>query len=158
MLDTMNGTIVDHDNDGSASFSRPNPQFGDGNPSTIEGNIGHRPVDASGLGFPSTSPLTPYSVPRDIQFADIDHDGLMDQFVLAGEGLQGVFIGAWHNLSLDTDVDGDDDFGPKGYSSTTISHLGVLKLRTQAITPFEIQSLRSFQPTLASRTVMVSKW
>ena len=126
MLDTMNGTIVDHDNDGSASLLTPNPQFGDGNPSTIEGNIGHRPVDASGLGFPSTSPLTPYSVPRDIQFADIDHDGLMDQFVLAGEGLQGVFIGAWHNLSLDTDVDGDDDLWAEGYSSTTISHLGVL--------------------------------
>ncbi|MED5291273.1 MAG: hypothetical protein VX778_03505, partial [Candidatus Thermoplasmatota archaeon] len=52
----------------------------------------------------------------------------MDQFVLAGEVLQGVFIGAWHNLSLDTDVDGDDDLWVEGYSSTTLSHIGVLTI------------------------------
>ena len=71
---------------GTLHFLHPNPQFGDGNPSTIEGNIGFRPITSTGLGSPSNSPLTPYSVPRDIQFSDIDHDGLMDQFVLAGEG------------------------------------------------------------------------
>ena len=106
VLDSMNATVVDHNNDGSPSLFTPNAQFGDGNPSTIEGDIGFRSISATGLGSPSDSPLTPYSVPRDIQFSDINHDGLMDQFVLAGESLQGVFIGAWHNLSLDTDVDG----------------------------------------------------
>ena len=52
----------------------------------------------------------------------------MDQFVLAGEGQKGVFIGAWHNISLDTDVDGDDDIWAEGYSSTTLSHIGVLTM------------------------------
>lgn len=126
VLDTMNATIADHDNDGSVSLFTPDPQFEDGNPSTIEGSIGLRSISTIGLGSPSLSPLTPYSVPRDIQFSDIDHDGLLDQFILAGEGSQGVFIGAWHNLSLDTDVDGDDDLWAEGYSSTTISHLGIL--------------------------------
>ena len=128
VLDSMNATVADHNNDGSPSLFTPNAQFGDGNPSTIEGDIGFRSISATGLGSPSDSPLTPYSVPRDIQFSDINHDGLMDQFVLAGESLQGVFIGAWHNLSLDTDVDGDDDLWAEGYASTTLSHLGVLKI------------------------------
>ena len=51
----------------------------------------------------------------------------------------------------------DDDLWAEGYASTTLSHLGVLKIVMQ-ITPFEIQSLHSYPPTLASRTVMVSKW
>ena len=128
VLNPMNATVADFNNDGNPSLLIPNTQFGDGNPSTIEGNIGFRPITSTGLGSPSNSPLTPYSVPRDIQFSDIDHDGLMDQFVLAGEGLQGVFIGAWHNVSLDTDVDGDDDIWAEGYSSTTLSHIGVLTM------------------------------
>jgi len=127
-LDTLNATIADHDNDGSVSLFTPNPQFADGNPSTIEGNIGFRSIDALGLGTPSYSPLMPYSVPMDIQFSDIDHDGLMDQFVLAGEGQKGVFIGAWHNISLDAEVDGNDDLWAEGYSSTTLSHIGVLTI------------------------------
>ena len=128
VIQTMNASIADHDNDGVASLFTPNPQFGDGVSSTIEGNIGLRSVSTTALGSPSMSPLTPYSVPRDIQFADINHDGLLDHFVLAGESSQGVFIGAWHNITLDTDVDGDDDLWAEGYSSTTIPHLGVLTL------------------------------
>ncbi|MAY05487.1 MAG: hypothetical protein CMB25_07850 [Euryarchaeota archaeon] len=128
VLDATNATIADFNNDGAVSLLTPNPQFGDGNPSTIEGEIGFRSISPTGLGSPSNTPLTPYSVPRDIQFSDINHDGLVDQFVLAGEGLQGVFIGSWHNLSLDTDVDGDDDLWASGYSSTTIAHLGVLTI------------------------------
>ena len=128
VIDTLNGTFADHNNDGSTSLFVPNAQFGDGNPSTIEGDIGFRPISSTGLGSPSNSPLAPYSVPRDIQFSDINHDGLMDQFVLAGEALQGVFIGAWHNVSLDTDVDGDSDLWAEGYSSTTLSHIGVLTI------------------------------
>ena len=128
VLDTTNATVFDHNNDGSISLLTPNPQFGDGNSATIEGNIGIRSITATGLGTPSLSPLTPYSVPRDVQVADINQDGLMDQFVLAGETLQGVFIGAWHNVSLDTDVDGDDDLWAEGYSSTTIPHIGVLTI------------------------------
>ena len=90
-LNTMNATVADFNNDGNPSLLIPNTQFGDGNPSTIEGNIGFRPIDRTGLGSPSNSPLMPYSVPTDIQFSDIDHDGLMDQFVLAGEGLARCF-------------------------------------------------------------------
>ena len=128
VLNTMNATVADFNNDGNPSLLIPNTQFSDGNPATIEGNIGFRSISATGLGTPSDSPLTPYSVPRDIQLSDIDHDGLMDQFVLAGETQQGVFIGGWHNVSLDTDVDGDDDIWAEGYSSTTLSHIGVLTL------------------------------
>ena len=35
VLDTMNATIADHDHDGSVSLFTPDPQFEDGNPSTI---------------------------------------------------------------------------------------------------------------------------
>ena len=128
IIQTQNASVADHDNDGFVSLFNPNPQFGDGVPTTIEGNIGLRPISSTALGSPSLSPLTPYSVPRDIQFSDVNHDGLLEHFVLAGEGSQGVFIGAWHNISLDTDVDGDDDLWAEGYSSTSISHLGVLTL------------------------------
>ena len=128
VLETLNGTFADHDNDGSMSLLVPDPQFSDGNPSTIEGEIGFRSITPTGLGSPSLSPLTPYSGPRDIQVSDVDGDGLVEQFVLAGEVLQGVFIGGWHNLSLDTDVDGDDDLWTSGYSSTTMSHIGVLTI------------------------------
>ncbi|MAR47407.1 MAG: hypothetical protein CMA41_06370 [Euryarchaeota archaeon] len=128
VLEPLNATVVDYSNDGTISLLTPNPQPGDGNPSTIEGDIGIRSISPTGLGTPSNSPLTPYSVPRDIQVSDINQDGLMDQFVLAGEVLQGVFIGAWHNLSIDTDVDGDDDLWAAGYSSTTISHIDVLTI------------------------------
>lgn len=142
VIEPLNATIVDHDNDGTISLLTPNPQFGDGNPSTIEGDIGFRSISSTGLGSPSNSPLTPYSVPRDIQVSDINQDGLMDQFVLAGEVLQGVFIGAWHNLSIDTDVDGDDDLWASGYSSTTIPHIDILTISdtdntiSDSISPF----------------------
>ena len=128
VIDTLNATFADHDNDGSISLITPNPQTGDGNPSTIEGDIGYRLISQTDLGTPSLTPLTPYSVPRDIQFSDVDDDGLMEQFIVAGEGQQGVFIGAWHNLSLDADVDGDDDLVAAGYSSTSISHIGALTI------------------------------
>ena len=127
-IDTLNATFADHDNDGSISLITPTPQTGDGNPSTIEGDIGYRLISQTDLGTPSLTPLTPYSVPRDIQFSDVDDDGLMEQFIVAGEGQQGVFIGAWHNLSLDADVDGDDDLVAAGYSSTAISHIGALTI------------------------------
>ena len=52
----------------------------------------------------------------------------MEQFILAGEVTQGIFIGAWHNLSLDVDVDSNIDLWTEGYSSSTISDIGVLTL------------------------------
>ena len=81
----MNATVADHNNDGSISLFVPNAQFGDGNPSTIEGTSDSVQYLQPALGSPNLSPLAPYSVPRDIQFSDINQDGLMDQFVLAGE-------------------------------------------------------------------------
>ena len=80
------------------------------------------------MGVPTLTPLTPWSQPRDIHFADVDADGLMEQFVLAGETSQGIFIGAWHNLSMDVDVDSNIDLWAEGYSSSTISNIGVLTL------------------------------
>lgn len=127
-IDTNNASIADHNNDGTASFFLPDPGFGDNNPATVDGDIGFRSIDVAGVGAPTLEPLTPWSQPRDIHFADVDADGLMEQFVLAGEFSQGIFIGAWHNLSMDVDVDSNMDIWIEGYSSSTISSIGVLTL------------------------------
>ena len=127
-INTDNATIADHDNDGNPSFFLPDPGFGDNNPATLDGDIGFRSISAAGVGVPTLTPLTPWSQPRDIHFADVDADGLMEQFVLAGETSQGIFIGAWHNLSMDVDVDSNIDLWAEGYSSSTISNIGVLTL------------------------------
>ena len=127
-IDTNNASIADHNNDGTASFFLPDPGFGDNNPATVDGDIGFRSIDVAGAGAPTLEPLTPWSQPRDIHFADVDADGLMEQFVLAGEFSQGIFIGAWHNLSIDVDVDSNMDIWTEGYSSSTISSIGVLTL------------------------------
>ena len=127
-IDTNNASIADHNNDGTASFFLPDPGFGDNNPATVDGDIGFRSIDVAGVGAPTLEPLTPWSQPRDIHFADVDADGLMEQFVLAGEFSQGIFIGAWHNLSMDVDVDSNMDISIEGYSSSTISSIGVLTL------------------------------
>ena len=127
-INTDNATIADHNNDGNPSFFLPDPGFGDNNPATLDGDIGFRSISAAGVGVPTLTPLTPWSQPRDIHFADVDADGLMEQFVLAGETSQGIFIGAWHNLSMDVDVDSNIDLWAEGYSSSTISNIGVLTL------------------------------
>ena len=127
-INTDNATIADHDNDGNPSCFLPDPTFGDSNPATVDGDIGFRSIGVTGVGVPTLNPLTPWSQPRDIHFADVDADGLMEQFVLAGEVTQGIFIGAWHNLSMDVDVDNNMDLWIEGYSSSTISSIGVLTL------------------------------
>ena len=127
-INTDNASIADHNNDGNPSFFLPDPGFGDNNPATVEGDIGFRSIGVAGIGIPALNPLTPWSQPRDIHFADVDADGLMEQFVLAGEVTQGIFIGAWHNLSMDVDVDSNIDLWAEGYSSSTISNIGVLTL------------------------------
>ena len=139
---TTNATIADFKNNGEISLLTPNPQFEDGDPSTLDGDIGHRTISSAGLGSPNLSPLTPSSVPVDILLSDINQDGLMDQFVLAGEDVHGIFIGAWHNLSLDADVDGTVDLSAEGYSSTLLPNIGVLNISDtdnvikQSIEPF----------------------
>lgn len=125
---TDNATIADHDNDGLPSFFLPDPGFADNDPLTLDGDIGFRSIGVSGVGIPTLNPLTPWSQPRDIYFDDVDGDGLMEQFILAGEVTQGIFIGSWHNLSLDVDVDSNIDLYVEGYSSSTLSNIGVLTL------------------------------
>ncbi|MGB0173434.1 MAG: FG-GAP-like repeat-containing protein [Candidatus Poseidoniaceae archaeon] len=125
---TTNATIADFKNNGEISLLTPNPQYEDGDPTTLDGDIGYRAISPTGLGSPNLSPLTPSSVPIDILLSDIDQDGLMDQFVLAGEEFHGIFIGAWHNLSLDVDGDGILDLSAEGYSSTSLPSIGVLNI------------------------------
>tara|TARA_Y100000589_G_scaffold102625_1_gene96844 strand:- start:5508 stop:9815 length:4308 start_codon:yes stop_codon:yes gene_type:complete len=139
---TTNATIADFKNNGEINLLTPNPQFEDGDPTTLDGDIGYRTISSAGLGSPNLSPLTPSSVPIDILLSDIDQDGLMDQFVLAGEGFHGIFIGAWHNLSLDVDGDGTFDLSAEGYSSSSLPSIGVLNVSDtnnvikQTIEPF----------------------
>ena len=133
-VDTWNATIADHDKDGQVSFFSPVPMESDGNPATIEGGIQLSPLSSTGLGMANPSMLQPYSQPYDILFSDINNDGLMDQFVLSGEGSQGVFIGSWHNITLDANLDGIIDLWGEGYSSSTIPNLGVLTISDVANT------------------------
>ena len=128
VIETRNATIADHNNDGIASLFFPNPMVSDGNPATIEGVIQFNDFHNSGILATNPSPLQPYSQPSDVLFSDLNNDKVMEQFVLAGESSQGVFIGAWHNLSIDADLDGSNDLSVEGYSSSTIQHLGVLTL------------------------------
>jgi hypothetical protein len=100
ILETRNATIADHNNDGNASLFFPNPMISDGNLATIEGAIQFNDFNNSTILAMNPSPLRPYSQPFDVLFSDLNNDRVMEQFVLAGEGSQGVFIGAWHNLSI----------------------------------------------------------
>ncbi|MEC7168757.1 MAG: hypothetical protein VXW14_07200, partial [Candidatus Thermoplasmatota archaeon] len=128
VIETRNATIADHNNDGNASLFFPNPMISDGNLATIEGAIQFNDFNNSAILAMNPSPLQPYSQPFDVLFSDLNNDSVMEQFVLAGEGSQGVFIGAWHNLSIDADLDGNNDLSVEGYSSSSIQHLGELTL------------------------------
>lgn len=118
---TINATFGDHDGDGVPSLFMPNAGSGDGNAATLEGNISMRHSNGTGLDLVSPFLLEPWSVPRDILFADIDGDGTMEHVVAAGESGAGVFVGGWHRISLDVEGDGTEELSASGYAGTETS-------------------------------------
>jgi len=138
-LTLTNGTIFDHDGDGNASIFLPKFVSDDGNPSTQEGNItfhGFRSQGGSN-GYDNrvdtrtiaTDVLEPWTAPRSLDLADLDGDGVKEHLIVAGEGsATGVFVSAWHRLSMDVDHNGQDDFEAQGYSGNGSLGLAALTL------------------------------
>ena len=54
---TTNATIADFKNNGEINLLA-NPQYEDGDPTTLDGDIGYRAISSAGLGSPNLSPLT----------------------------------------------------------------------------------------------------
>jgi len=127
LLNLNNATILDHDNDGNASIFLPQHVNDDGNSSTMEGNItfhGFRSVSGP-QGYDNrvdmrpvaTGVLSPWTAPRSLDIADLDGDGVNEHVIVAGEGnATGVFVSAWHQISIDVDNNGQEDLEAQGYS------------------------------------------
>jgi hypothetical protein len=139
LLDLTNATIFDHDNDGNASIFLPKLVNGDGNSSTIEGNItyhGFRTVtgwqgydNRVDMRAVATGVLSPWTAPRSLDVADLDGDGVNEHVIVAGEGNStGVFVSAWHHLSIDVDHNGQNDLEAQGYSGNGSLGLSALTI------------------------------
>ena len=123
LVSLTNATVLDYDRDFAAHLLVPNEGTVDGNPSTVTGNL-----TAYGFYNPSqnsqnrirgqaTTVFQPGTSPRDVHFGDMDGDGAIEQFVLAGEGSQhGVFISAYHEVGYALDRDGQSEVKTGGYA------------------------------------------
>ena len=124
-----NASFGDHDGDGVPSLFMVASGSSDGNAATLEGNLTHRPSNGSGLDLASPVKLSPWSVPLDIIFADLDGDGHQEQVVAAGETQAGIFVGGWHSIGLDVEGDGTNEISTSGYGGTAnTTHHGVLSV------------------------------
>ena len=111
----VNASVFDHDGDGVNSLVVPNPSTTDGNAQTMEGNLTVYSLNSTQIGNVS-SVVQPWSVPRNAQGVDMNGDGLIEHVVVAGESSLGLFIGAWNEVAMDIDSDGQDDLGAMGYA------------------------------------------
>ena len=111
----INASVFDHDGDGVNSLVVPNPSTTDGNAQTMEGNLTVYMLNSTEIGNIS-SVVQPWSVPRNAQGVDMNGDGLIEHVVVAGESSLGLFIGAWNEVAMDIDSDGQDDLEAMGYA------------------------------------------
>ena len=111
----INASVFDHDGDGVNSLVVPNPSTTDGNAQTMEGNLTVYTLNSTQIGNIS-SVVQPWSIPANAQPVDMNGDGLMEHVVAAGESTLGLFIGAWHQVAMDVDSDGQDDLEASGYA------------------------------------------
>ncbi|MGY8754765.1 MAG: FG-GAP-like repeat-containing protein [Candidatus Poseidoniales archaeon] len=122
------GSVCDYDGDGALEFLASETGISDGSNQTVEGNITSRSINATSLGALNPELLEPWSLPKAVICADLDGDGLAEQMVESGESSDGLFIGAWHTISLDVDGDGTSEAARAGYSGNGVNGLDPLVL------------------------------
>lgn len=122
-LGITNSSIGDFNGDGALEIMIPNPGTSDGSSNTIEGNITYRAINSTIVGSNSLQILEPWSIPTSIIMMDMDGDGVTEQIIAAGESSHGVFIGGWHEISLDADGDGTDEMTGFGYAGDSANGL-----------------------------------
>ena len=130
-LGISDSSIGDFNGDGTLEIMTPNSGTSDGSSNTIEGNITYRAINATTVGSSSLQILEPWSIPTNIILIDMDGDGVTEQIVAAGESNQGVFIGGWHETSLDADGDGTDEMTGFGYAGDSANGLNGLLMTDQ---------------------------
>lgn len=134
-----NASIFDHDGDGATSLIVPNPGASDGNSQTIDGNLTVFSVNSTEIGN-VTSVVQPWSIPTDAKAVDMNGDGLPEHIISAGDTSLGLFIGAWNQIGMDINNDGQDDLQATGYAGHA----------TYGMTPLYIQDpMGNISSTLA---------
>ena len=111
----INASVFDHDGDGTNSLIVPKPDATDGNAQSLEGNLTVYALNSTAIGSVSAV-VQPWSIPTNAQPVDMNGDGLMEHVVAAGESTLGLFIGAWHQVAMDVDNDGQSDLEASGYA------------------------------------------
>lgn len=114
-----NASVFDHDGDGVNSLVVPYPGADDGNTQTIDGNLTAYLLNSTAIGNPF-SVIQPWSVPRNALGVDMNGDGLLEHIVPAGDSSLGLFIGAWNQIAMDIDSDGQDDLHAIGYAGDAL--------------------------------------
>ncbi|MDA8818589.1 VCBS repeat-containing protein, partial [Candidatus Poseidoniales archaeon] len=114
-----NASVFDHDGDGVNSLIVPYMGANDGNAQTIDGNLTAYPLNSTEIGNAS-SVIQPWSIPRNALGVDMNGDGLLEHIVPAGDSNLGLFIGAWNQIAMDIDSDGQDDLHAIGYAGDAL--------------------------------------
>ena len=114
-----NASVFDHDGDGVNSLVVPYPGADDGNTQTINGNLSAYFLNSTEIGNVS-SVVQPWSVPTNALGVDMNGDGLLEHIVPAGDSSLGLFIGAWNQIAMDIDSDGQDDLHAIGYAGDAL--------------------------------------
>ena len=108
--------IGDYDGNGQLEILTPDPGTPDGSDTTFTGSISLRHLNGTTIATPSTFVLQPWTSPKQILLTDMNGDGTDEHIVVAGESLEGIFVSAWHSLSIDVDNDSVAEATVRGYS------------------------------------------
>ncbi|HIL64727.1 MAG: hypothetical protein CXT71_06170 [Methanobacteriota archaeon] len=128
VIEMSSASVCDFDGDGVLELLIPQTGISDGSSLTVEGNITSHSINATSLGSLNARLLEPWSLPTSVLCADLDGDGLAEQMVEAGESGYGLFVGAWHSISLDVDGDGTAEANLNGYSGDGVNGLDPMTL------------------------------
>ncbi len=111
-----NYSVGDWNQNGTVDILLPIIGSTDGNDATFTGSLSSRPFGGNGSISSATRTVYPHTAPRDVVFADMDGDGVLEHIVHAGESSLGLYIAGWHNVSIDFDMDMNPEGELKGYA------------------------------------------
>ncbi|HIB59442.1 MAG: hypothetical protein CXX80_10780 [Methanobacteriota archaeon] len=108
--------IGDYDGNGQLEILTANAGTPDGSDTTFTGSIFLRHLNGTTIAATSTFVLQPWTSPKQILLADVNGDGTDEHIVVAGESQAGIFVSAWHSLSIDANNDSVAEATVRGYS------------------------------------------
>ena len=108
--------IGDYDGNGNLEIVTPNPGSSDGSDSTFTGSLELRHLNGTSIDVTSPYTLQPWTSPKQVLLADLNGDGADEHIVAAGESQQGIFVSAWHSMSIDADNNSVPEATVYGYS------------------------------------------